>query len=264
MLVFLKIGGSLITEKSQASKLKKSVLARLALEIHMALDEQPDLQVLLGHGSGSFGHIPAKEFNTRAGVHTQKEWDGFSQVWLQARTLNQHVMEALAEQAIPAVAISPFSSVTTQDGNISNWDLTNLKAAIEHNLVPVIYGDVLIDKSRGGTILSTEELFLHLATELNPAKVLIAGIEKGVYSDFPQNEELIPLIRPDNYDKLKFNITEAVNPDVTGGMVAKVKALLELIEAQPSIKALIFSGEEPGFVYQALLDQPVIGTQLHA
>jgi hypothetical protein len=46
-----------------------------------------------------------------------------------------------------------------------------------HGLVPVIYGDVIFDSIRGGTIFSTEEQFEFLAAEFEPEKILLAGVE---------------------------------------------------------------------------------------
>jgi len=59
-LVLLKLGGSLITEKNQANTAKHDLIQRLANEIKSALDARgDDLQLIIGHGAGSFGHIQA-------------------------------------------------------------------------------------------------------------------------------------------------------------------------------------------------------------
>ena len=79
-LIFLKLGGSLITDKSNAHTARPDVLRRLAAEILTALDAQPDLRLVIGHGSGSFGHIPAHRYHTRVGVRTASEWAGFIEV----------------------------------------------------------------------------------------------------------------------------------------------------------------------------------------
>jgi isopentenyl phosphate kinase len=45
--------------------------------------------------------------------------------------------------------------------------------------------------------------------------------------------------------------------DVTGGMASKVQQSLELVQAVPGLEVLIFSGEEPGLVREALLGRRV-------
>lgn len=53
------------------------------------------------------------------------------------------------------------------------WDTQyeGIKLAIEHDLVPVVYGDVVFDLELGGTILSTEDLFQSLVQPLCPQQM---------------------------------------------------------------------------------------------
>ncbi len=73
-LVFLKLGGSLITDKKRPHTPRMDVIRRLAREIAAARNIRPDLQLVLGHGSGSFGHIPAEKYGTHQGVKSPSEW----------------------------------------------------------------------------------------------------------------------------------------------------------------------------------------------
>ena len=60
-LVFLKLGGSLITDKNTPRTARIEVLQRVGIEIKSALEQDSSLQILLGHGSGSFGHFSGKK-----------------------------------------------------------------------------------------------------------------------------------------------------------------------------------------------------------
>jgi isopentenyl phosphate kinase len=55
MVKFLKLGGSLITDKDKPYTAHRDVIARIAQEVATALQEKSDLHILLGHGSGSLG-----------------------------------------------------------------------------------------------------------------------------------------------------------------------------------------------------------------
>ncbi len=134
------------------------------------MKNNPELSLLLGHGSGSFGHVPAKLYGTRNGVSTVEEWRGFSKVWVEARTLNQIVIHYLAQAGLPVIAISPSSAIITNNGFVTQWDTTPIQKALSAGLIPVVYGDVIFDQVLGGTILSTEELFYHLAQIFSPAE----------------------------------------------------------------------------------------------
>jgi isopentenyl phosphate kinase len=234
-------------------------LADLSTQIANAIKSNPNLPLVLGHGSGSFGHTAAKHYGTRSGVKSLKQWHGFSEVWFQASALNRYVMEALHAAGVPAVALAPVSAVTACDGKIINWDLKPLKSALDAGLVPVIYGDVIFDEVRGGTILSTEDLFEYLAQELQPQKILLAGIEGAVWADFPVSKVRVEKITPASFGKVSMKVGKSLGADVTGGMESKVKQMLNLAQRMPGMTAQIFSGDEHGNLEKVLRGE-VIGT----
>jgi isopentenyl phosphate kinase len=142
------------------------------------------------------------------------------------------------------------------------WDLAPLRAALDAGLIPLVNGDTIFDQERGGTILSTEDLFIYLARHLQPGRILLAGIENGVWSDFPARSSLIDEITPQNFPSFAAQIGASASVDVTGGMVDKVRAMLELSRELPGFSALIFSGAQPDVMKQALLgDSP--GTRIY-
>jgi len=277
-LILLKLGGSLITDKDKPYTPRLDKLAELAREIRSVLS--PEHRIVLGHGSGSFGHAAAKEYGTRdgaplrlppnaehlGGVARSAEggyWKGFAEVWFQASQLNRFVMEALREAGIPSVALAPVAAVTSREVKVSAWDLNPLRAALEAGLLPVIYGDVIFDEARGGTILSTEDLFAHLARELRPQRILLAGLEAGVWEDFPARTKLVAEIRLESYEAMRAGILGSASVDVTGGMSAKVGQMFELIQAVPGLTVHIFSAEEPGTLARVLGGE-FIGTNLRS
>ena len=261
-LVFLKLGGSLITVKEQPYTPRQAVLERLAREIAQALAQDGDLQVLLGHGSGSFGHVPADQYKTRLGVRSAEEWRGFVEVWHQAAELNHLTMQALAKAGLPALAFHPMTMVIARHGMVASWTLEPLKRALQEGLLPVIHGDVVFDVQLGGTILSTEDLFSYLAAEMHPRRLLFAGIQAGVWEDFPHNTSLLTEITPASFKQIEPRLRGSSATDVTGGMAEKVRQIITMVEAVHGLEAAVFSGEEPGNVSRALLGENV-GTSIH-
>jgi isopentenyl phosphate kinase len=249
-LVFLKLGGSLITEKTKTAVPRTEVIGRLAGEIAAALRAAPSIRLVLGHGSGSFGHVPAKKHNTRAGVQTEEQWAGFIEVWQQAQALNRIVMDALSAAGVPAMGFPPAASVMAKKGNLSSWDLLPLKSALHARLVPVVYGDVVFDTDIGGTILSTEDLFVYTAQHLSPARILLAGDEVGIYQDYVAKTDVIEEITPHTLPE--GSLGGAAGADVTGGMAGKVSKMLDLVQRLPNIEVNIFSGLKAGNVQRAI------------
>lgn len=262
-IVFLKLGGSLITDKSCPHAHRPQVLQRLAAEIKSVLDEQPGYRLIIGHGSGSFGHVPAKRYGTRQGVYTEEQWRGFAEVWYEASALTRIVIESLAQAGLPVIALSPSASAISQDGRVQSWELKPVIAALQNGLLPVIHGDVVFDNARGGTILSTEDLFEHLANVLVPERILLAGIEAGVWADYPACTRLLGEITPTSLTHIFPILGGSAQIDVTGGMASKVQQSMALVERHPGLVIRIFSGERPGNVQKALKGEP-LGTILHA
>jgi isopentenyl phosphate kinase len=262
-LIFLKLGGSLITDKLKPRTPRLAVLDRLAGEIQTGLVENPGLRLLLGHGSGSFGHYSGSHYKTREGVSTPEEWLGFAEVWSDAADLNRLVMTALRQAGLPVVAFPPSANILTRNRQIISWELSQLETALENNLLPVVYGDVVFDEGQGGTILSTEDLFVHLAAAFKPDRILLAGQDPGVWQDYPACKRLYEEITPADEEDLGGKVNPSQATDVTGGMGDKVHQMLDLISASPSLEAVIFSGAETGNLQRALAgDSP--GTKLHS
>lgn len=260
-LIFLKLGGSLITDKSKPLTPRLEVISQVAGEIASVLYNEPGMNLLIGHGSGSFGHAVAHEFETHKGGQSQKYWQGFARVWQAARELNQIVIEHLTGAGLPAMSFPPSSGVIASDSRIVKWDIQPLKHALAHNLIPVVQGDVIFDEIIGGTIFSTEQIFAYLAPILQPHEILLAGSDPGVYCDPQHPEKIIPKISFENKEKFLPLITGAQTTDVTGGMEDKIQWMLSLIQEIPGLRVQVFSGLETGNIQRALTGEQ-LGTQI--
>ncbi len=258
-LTFLKLGGSLITDKTRPYTLLADRLEALATAI--AACWQPG-RLLLGHGSGSFGHVAARQFRTREGLQNsqlppQEYWHGFATVWRQAARLHQQVIAALQRAGLPAVGFAPSAAACALGGQIQAWDLAPLRAALHAGLLPVVYGDVAFDRTQGGTILSTETLFSYLAADLQPQRILLAGREPGICADYPRCQRLIPRLTQADLAATANTLSGSHGTDVTGGMAAKVHQMMALLQAVPAVESIhIFSGAPAENVCQALDGQP--------
>jgi isopentenyl phosphate kinase len=249
-MIFLKLGGSLITEKDQPQTPRLDVITQLAREIAEAFRTIPELRLLIGHGSGSFGHHVADKYQTHVGATSREDWYGFAQVWATANRLNRLVVDALLEEGLPILSMPPSASVICHRGRILKMATEPLLNALEVGLLPVVQGDVAFDQEQGSSIISTEEVFSYLAPYLNPSLILLAGIEPGVFRNYPETDEIIPLITEENMHE--FAISPASGTDVTGGMQGKVHQALSICRLVPGLEIRIFSGNEIGAVQEAL------------
>lgn len=262
VLVFLKLGGSLITDKARAETPRPKLIRRIAEEIAQSLEHRPDLSLIIGHGSGSFGHTLARKYGTRQGVPDQAGWRGFAKVSVVAARLNQLVLDELDGAGIPIFKVQPSASAVCENGHLVQMSVKPIRQAIDKGLVPLIYGDVAFDAQLGGTIISTEEIFEYLARELRPRRILLAGDYDGVLDSTGQ---IVPHITPPTLMNFLPSLGESQHSDVTGGMAAKVSAMLRLCETIPDLDVWIFSGSRKGELHAALLkDDDIHGTHITA
>jgi len=250
LTIFLKLGGSLITDKTGVEQVRPAILARLAQEIRRAREANPQMRLLLGHGSGSFGHVHGAQHGTRQGVKTAEQWVGFTQVSGAASRLNELVMAALLEAGIPALSLQPSASALCEDGQIVELAARPVNMALDAGLLPVVFGDVAFDTVRGGTIISTEEVMMALAGTLRPSWLLLAGETPGVLN---LDGQVVPLITESNLADIAPALGGSRGTDVTGGMASKVSSMLDLVAAQPQMQIRIFSGLEADQLQQTLL-----------
>lgn len=262
-LIFLKFGGSLITDKANPLTAREDVIERLAGEVADFSANNPQVQLVIGHGSGSFGHAAASKYQTQDGVHTENEWRGFAEVWAAARALDQIVIRQLSEAGLPVIAFPPSAGVVSSDKTFISWDIQPIQEALSHSLIPVVQGDVIFDKVLGGTIFSTEQIFQHLARELHPDRILLAGSDPGVYRDANHPDQVIQSITPDSIDLLGSSLSGSSKTDVTGGMLSKVALMMALVKENPNLNIQIFSATQPNALKDVLAGEN-IGTMLHS
>ncbi|MCA9907367.1 MAG: uridylate kinase, partial [Anaerolineae bacterium] len=243
MLTFLKLGGSLITDKTRENAFLPEIAARIGGEIAEGLHARPERQLLVGHGSGSFGHMAAKRHGTMQGVKTGDQWRGFAEVAKNAAELNYLTAKALWTAGEPVIRIQPSASVRSHDGVIVAMAVEPVRDALAHGLAPLVYGDVALDETRGGTIVSTESIFFYLAQPLPVDEILLLGTTDGVYAT---DGSLIEAITPANLADVEAALGGSAGTDVTGGMETKVRDMVALAQAYPGLHIRIMNGATPG------------------
>ena len=263
-LIFLKLGGSAITDKTREATARADIICRIAREIKRAREANPALDLLIGHGSGSFGHFAAQKF----GYGERGDWRAYAETGAAAARLNRIVADTFLAEGVPVVAMQSSASARCRDGELVDLAVEPIRAALAHNLVPLVYGDVAFDETRGMAIASTEMVFAYLAPVLQPSRIILAGIVDGVFTADPLRDSCARLIREitlANYSQIESQLRGSHGVDVTGGMIAKVKVMLALVRREPSIRAQIVSAMREGVIERVLTREDVAeGTVIHA
>lgn len=254
-LTFIKFGGSVITDKRGEEAADLPQIAALARDLATARRADPMQRIILGHGSGSFGHVYAARYQIHRGLADDANWMGFALTAAAALRLNRLVVDQLIAYDVPAISLQPSTTISSSAGQITAWNTDTLAIAMQRRLMPVVHGDVAFDTTQGSAIISTEKLFAYLAlhTNLRPNRIILVG-ENAVYTDDPHrnpNAQRIPLITQANIDSVLGATGASHGVDVTGGMRSKIELMWSLVQANPDLEIHLI-GTRPGLLAAAL------------
>ncbi|MEE8425094.1 MAG: hypothetical protein V3S11_04665, partial [Elusimicrobiota bacterium] len=111
--VFVKMGGSFITNKSVADSLDGERIAAAARMLKEAIDKSEKagrkISLVLGHGAGSYGHMDAVRYNAVEGVHSKHGWEGLYRIRDSMTLMNLHFVRHCREGGLNPVTVSPFA-----------------------------------------------------------------------------------------------------------------------------------------------------------
>lgn len=260
-LVLIKLGGSLITDKTKPYTAKPRVMRRLGREIKNALDHNRRLQIIITHGGGSFAHISAKKYDTGNGFKDAHGRLGACITHHDAARINRLVIEQFLAAGLPVASISPSSIFVARQNQLAKKFFDSLINLLNQNITPVLYGDVIWDQVKGCSIYSGEIsmglITQYLLRQKQPIKQIIqCSIENGVYR--LNDKKTIPFITNQTFKQIKPDLLGSHGVDVTGGMLHKVEESLKLTEKR--VSTLIINGRQKNCLYKALLGHHVPGT----
>ena len=256
-MYIIKLGGSVITNKTKKQSFKQEVMDNLAAEIKKA-----NKKIVLVHGAGSFGHILAKQYELNEGYKKFDQIKGFSLTHEMVQILNSLVLKSLHKYDIPAVSISPHSIVKLNNHKLFKIDFKIFEDYLEKQFTPVTFGDVVLDKKLGFSICSGDLLVIALAEYFKPEKVIFSIDEDGLYTSNPKLDKeakFIDTITPHDLEKL--TISENKYADVTGGMSGKVDTIKKI--SKLNINTVLLNGNKPGRLYKILIGEDTKSTIIH-
>jgi isopentenyl phosphate kinase len=267
-MMILKLGGSIITEKgAKTPTINNKNLKRISKEIKNALNHlntNDSNGLIIVHGAGSFGHPFASEYQIGNIISSKEEFEkkkiGFSLTQKWVKKLNSIVCDTLIEEGIPVVSIQPSSFIITRNKRIEVADLDIIKKYLENGFIPVIYGDVVSDleETIKMAVVSGDQIINYLAKNLKTERIILGTDVDGVYNKNPKKYSNAKLISELSSLKDLESLDSTTNIDVTGGMIGKIKELLELAEI--GIKSEIINAEHKNIVQNALSGEKVLGT----
>ncbi len=259
-LTLIKLGGSIITDKNTPYTAREDNICRLGQEIKQAQVDDP--RIVITHGAGSFAHTSASRYGTANGLRDHDSIRGLCLVQQDAITLNRIVNRTLLDCGLNVMSFMPSSYTFANNKQLHSQFAAPILEALKHNIIPVIFGDVILDKTLGCCIFSGETSLdnlipTFLANGFPELKIIQVGSTAGVYDGSGQT---IPLITPQTVASIQSALVPNGVPDVTGGILHKVGMSLQM--ASNGIEVAIIDGTIPGNLKNALLGNAFIGTSI--
>lgn len=253
-LVILKLGGSLITDKSRPFALRRDALLRLGGELKRTWPKP----LILVHGGGSYAHPVAKRYRVVEGYRSPEHLKGFVETAHVVRRLNGEVVETLVEAGLPSIGIPASTVMVTRRGRIETCNLDSFFSALEIGVTPVTCGDAVFDRELKFTILSGDAIAAYLAVRLRARRLIYAADVDGVYvRDRASGEvRLAEKLSPG----MPIEPMGEPGADVTGGIVGKLEEGFRA--AEKGVEVLVVNGLVEGRVEAAVKGEPVKGTLL--
>jgi len=253
-MILVKLGGSVITDKTRLRSFRRSTTERLASELNRSRDV-----LALVHGAGSFGHIEAKRHRLHLGLRSEAQLRHVASVQRDVRELNLKVIEALIDSGIRAVSVPPAASASFRNGEVSSFTKATFARMIDIGLTPVTFGDVVPDAETGFSICSGDLMMVALARAFRPSLVVFCADVDGVFETDPKRDRRAQLIPELGRAQLKgLRRSVARSADVTGSIYGKLERMLAI--ARYCEKCMIVNGNVPERLEGAIAGRDVLST----
>jgi len=254
-MILVKLGGSVITDKTGLKAFREDQTKRLALEISRSGKE-----VFLIHGAGSFGHVLAHRHSLQNGFKSKDQVQGLARVMSDVRELNQKVVETFERSGIPCASIPPSAVAELDEGILVHLPTHLFMAYSELGLMPVTFGDVCLDRTRGFGICSGDQLMEWLAREFRPERVIFCADVDGIFTSDPNVDPKAEIIHEVDERTLEGLPRTERYLDVTGSIYGKIESMLRI--SSHSMDCMVINGQVGGRLESALGGEEVIGSRV--
>jgi isopentenyl-diphosphate delta-isomerase len=259
-IILLKLGGSLLTDKNEPFSIRENVVRNVIQQIIDA-----NRKIILIHGGGSFGHPLAEKYNISTGIDSSisNQILGLSETHQSMNRFNSYIINSFLEQNYPALSVQASSIFIKDSQIISTYSIDIIETALDLNILPILYGDIILDKQGSFSIISGDRIIFELCENLNKysvSKVIFTMETDGLY--IQDNDKKIILVTECNSNELESLELAALGQkiDVTGGIRGKINTIKEICKY--NIPVQIINGLENGNIVKALKDQKIKCTEI--
>ena len=191
-------------------------------------------------------HHQAKKFKLNEGYSSVDDYEecrwGVCDTRRSLGRLHRYLLDACLRARIPVVGVAPFDFLISDRFELNEANYAPLFERLEYLLaqgfVPMLHGDVLLDRTKHWRIFSGDDLLLKLAEHFQPRLCAFLTSVPGVLrSDGSVMEEFA--VDQIQFDQLESPLTSI---DVTGSMQNKVQIASDIVRQVPRCQVFILQG----------------------
>ncbi len=235
-LTVIKLGGSLLTDKSKPYEARESIVRSAAREIKSCMDEGLIESLVIVHGVGSFGHPPVLEYKLHKGYTGPEQFIPLSKTQRVVNEFRHMLTKEFQEAGIPVNLLHPSSMVVADKMRIVKTFFEPIEGWVSLGMVPLLGGDLLYDAAMGFSVGSGDLLAVELARQLEAKRLIYAMDVSGLYDDNPQTNADAKLMERLTLTQLN-NILMAMEQKGTGDASGAMKGKLYSINTASDLIA---------------------------
>lgn len=254
-VILLKLGGGLLTDKNKPLSIREDIVKSAVRQIIDANEK-----IILIHGGGSFGHPLAKKYSISNGIDKTipNQILGVAETHHAMVKFNSYLIEQFLENNYPILSFQTSSIFSKDSEVISTKSLDVIETALDLDIMPILYGDVILDKQGSFSIISGDQIILALCQNLNRydiSKVVFAMESDGLYIVDKGNSENCKLVTECYSNELdSLNLADLGQKiDVTGGIKSKLNFIKTICKFKIPVQLL--NGLIDAYIHKSLKNQ---------
>jgi isopentenyl phosphate kinase len=267
-LTIIKLGGSLLTDKTKPYTYREKVLQSVSREIRECLDEGLIESLVLLHGVGSYGHPPVLKHKLHKGFLGPDQLLPLSKTQEDVATLRHIIVKEFQNADVPVCLMYPSSMVISEKMKMVDYFLEPLKRFASIGMIPLLGGDILIDREMGWSVGSGDQLAVIIARELGAKRMLFASDTSGIYDADPKlnpDASLIEEVDLNELEQVLEQMGAAGTADASGRMKGKLRSIALAVDLiQEGLEVAVFSMMEYGNLKAFLSNQDIKATRVVA
>jgi isopentenyl phosphate kinase len=249
-LTIIKLGGSLLTDKSTPYTASEENISSVARELKECIDSGLIKDLILIHGVGSFGHPPVLKHKLHMGFQHRDQLLAMSETQLSINQYRLLLTQKFIDAGIPVNLMHPSSFCVNEKMKISDIFIKAVQGFLSLGMIPLVGGDMLYDSKMGFSVGGGDQLTVLFAKLFSAENVIFAADVEGIYTKNPrqfQDAELIPYINMNHLSEIIEQTDSSSQKDASGSMKGKLQAILSLRdEIAKGIKVSIISMQKYG------------------